>query len=164
MGYFISQMNPGDWDSVRSIYQQGMASGYTFETSLPDWNDWEACHLPECRLVARENDRVVGWAALSSVSKRAVYRGVTEVSIYVSASDRRKGIGNALLDALIDASEMAGYWTLQGVILIENTPSIALFECCGFRQVGYREKIGQRDGIWKDTVLMERRSKVVGIS
>jgi len=157
-------MKPEDWESVRSIYQQGIASGYTFETSLPDWDEWNANHLPECRLVARENHQVVGWAALSPVSKRAVYRGVTEVSVYVSASDRRKGIGKALLDALINATETAGFWTLQGVILVENTSSIALFEYCGFRQVGYREKIGQRDGIWKDTVLMERRSKVVGIS
>jgi phosphinothricin acetyltransferase len=161
----IDNMEFKDWESVREIYLEGIATGNaTFETDAPDWGKWDRDHLPNCRLVARgEDGQVVGWAALSPVSSRCVYAGVAEVSVYVAAPARGQGVGKTLLDVLVEASEHQGIWTLQAGILCENEASIALHASCGFRQVGYRERIGQRDGVWRDVILMERRSKAVGV-
>ncbi len=163
MDIVVTTMQDEDWPAVRAIYREGIATGHaTFETDVSGWEDWHASHLQDCRLVAREEDRVVGWAALSPVSGRRVYSGVAEVSIYVAASARGRGIGKALLQALVMESERGGIWTLQAGILPENRASILLHKACGFRKVGFRERIGQMNGVWRDTVLMERRSKVVG--
>ncbi len=160
----IEAMLPDDWEAVSQIYADGIATGNaTFETNTPAWEGWNQSHLESCRLVAKHNDKVVGWAALSPVSSRCVYGGVAEVSVYVSPQVWGQGIGKALLKALIHASEDADIWTLQAGILKENSASIRLHEACGFRQVGYRERLGQLDGIWRDVVLMERRSSKVGI-
>jgi phosphinothricin acetyltransferase len=139
-----------------------ITSQTTFETEVPDWDQWDRSRLPHCRLVARSGEQVVGWAALSPVSLRPVYAGVAEVSLYVAAAVWGRGIGRALLRALIEESERAGIWTLQGAIFPENAASLALVKRCGFRAVGRRERIGRRDGLWRDTILVERRSKVVG--
>jgi phosphinothricin acetyltransferase len=160
----IEAMTPDDWGSVRAIYLEGIATGgATFETTAPDWEQWDRGRLRACRLVARSGGQVAGWAALSPVSSRPVYAGVAEVSLYVAASARGRGVGTALLRAVIEASERAGIWTLQGAIFPENTASRALVRAGGFREVGYRERIGQRDGIWRDTILVERRSPAVGV-
>ncbi|MBL7201007.1 MAG: N-acetyltransferase [Anaerolineae bacterium] len=157
-------MRAADRGAVRSIYLEGIATGHaTFEAGVPEWPAWDAGHLPEPRLIARQGDRIVGWTALSPVSSRAVYAGVAEVSIYVSACARGKGVGRALLRALIERSEHAGIWTLQAGIFPENEASIALHVSCGFRRVGRRERLGQIDGAWRDVVLVERRSRVVGL-
>src|SRR5207237_1219747 len=129
----------------------------------PEWEAWDRAHLAGCRLVGRSAGRVVGWAALAPVSARAVYAGVAEVSVYVGAAARGRGVGRALLAALVAESERAGSWTLQGNVLPGTGPSIALQKACGFREVGRRERIGQMNGVWRDTLLMERRSKVVGV-
>ena len=158
----ISEMTIEDWAAVRSIYGQGIATGHaTFETNVPEWKEWDRDHLPGCRLVARKGGQVVGWAALSPVSSRCVYAGVAEVSIYVAASARGQGVGKALLCALVEESEHQGIWTLQAGIFPENQASLALHKSCGFRTVGYRERLGQVHGIWRDVILMERRSQVV---
>ena len=159
----IDPMQPAHWDRVRQIYLEGIGTGNaTFETEEPGWNEWDADHLPSCRLIARDGEFVVGWAALSPVSRRDVYRGVAEVSLYAASSARGRGIGRSLLLRLIDESEREGIWTLQAGIFPENTASIDLHRKCGFREVGRREKIGQLNGEWRDVVLMERRSLVVG--
>ena len=164
MDISIDTMQPHDWPSVREIYLEGIATkNATFETKAPDWGAWDKSHLTDCRFVVRAAGKIVGWAALSPVSKRAVYAGVSEVSIYVAEAARGMGIGKILLWALIKESEKAGIWTLQGGIFPENEVSIALHKSCGFRVVGCRERIGNMDGIWRDVVLMERRSKVVGV-
>ena len=161
--YDIVPMTEQHWPAVREIYAQGIATGNaTFEQTLPDWTEWDARHLPVCRLVALAGGEVVAWAALSSVSSRYVYRGVAEVSIYVAEAAQRQGIGAALLKALIAESEKHGIWTLQGAILAENVASIRLHQRAGFRIVGTRERIGCMNGKWRDTVLMERRSASVG--
>ena len=152
------------WDAVREIYRQGIATGNaTFEKSVPDWKQWDERHLPTCRLIARWDRKILGWAALSRVSSRRVYDGVAEVSIYVAEEARGHGIGRELLSALVEASEQNGIWTLQAGILAENAVSIRLHQRGGFRIVGTRERIGCMDGRWRDTVLMERRSPVVGV-
>lgn len=164
MSVTITPMTPDHWPAVSRIYAEGLATGIaTFETAVPDWDIWDANHLPQCRLVAVEGDTVVGWTAISLVSRRYVYRGVVEHSIYIAEGARGKGIGRLLLNALIDESEKAGFWMLQTAIFRVNTASIGLHEKCGFRIVGYRERIGQRDGQWHDTVMMERRSSKVGV-
>jgi phosphinothricin acetyltransferase len=164
MDFSIERMISEDWEMVHSIYQEGLATGNaTFETKVPLWNEWNKNHLPECRLVARSEGQVVGWAALSPVSRRQVYRGVVEVSIYIASLARGQGMGKALLRALVLESEQAGFWTLQAGIFPENVYSLALHKACGFREVGHRENIGQLSGVWRDVVLMERRSKVVGV-
>jgi L-amino acid N-acyltransferase YncA len=156
-------MTPEDWPSVRSIYEDGIATrNATFETSAPEWEAWDAARRPDCRLVARLDGHVVGWAALSPYSSRSAYRGVAEVSVYVAASARGMGVGRALLRALIEAAETAGVWTLQAGIFPENEASIHLHATEGFRVVGRRERIGQLDREWRDVVLMERRSASVG--
>jgi L-amino acid N-acyltransferase YncA len=129
----------------------------------PEWPEWDAAHRDDCRLVARRTGQVVGWAALSPVSRRCVYGGVAEVSVYVAESARGQGIGRALLSALIDASEAAGIWTLQAGIFPENEASVRLHKSCGFRVVGRRERIGQLHGVWRDTLLLERRSRHAGV-
>ena len=160
----IEKMNPEDWEAVRSIYQEGLATeNATFEMNAPEWEDWDKNHLRHCRLVVKRKDQIVGWAALSPVSSRSVYRGVAEISIYIAATARGLGIGKALLQALIEEAERTGIWTLQAGIFPENAASIALHKACGFREVGVRERIGQMKGVWRDVILMERRSKVVGI-
>lgn len=164
MNFVVNEMNPEDWDQVASIYREGIAtSDATFETNVPEYEAWDNTHHQHCRLVARAGDKVIGWAALIPVSPRCVYSGVAEVSIYVTVSARGIGVGKALLSAIIDESESIGIWTLQAGIFPENDASLALVRACGFRQVGRRERIGQMDGVWRDVILMERRSKVVGI-
>jgi phosphinothricin acetyltransferase len=155
-------MRPEDWPGVRAIYLEGIATGNaTFEQVAPEWEAWNEGHLSGCRPVARLNGEILGWAALSPVSGRCVYRGVAEVSIYVARKARRQGVGKTLLDELIASSERAGLWTLQAGIFPENTASIELHKHAGFRVLGIREKIGCMDGRWRDVVLMERRSKTV---
>ncbi len=152
-----------DWPAVARIFEQGIATGNaTFEHSVPTWEQWSAARAVEPRLVAREGDRAVGWAALSPTSPRAVYRGVGAVSIYVDRACTGRGVGRALLAELVAASERAGFWTLQAGIFPENTASIALHERCGFRRLGTHVRIGQMpDGRWRDVVTFERRSEVV---
>ena len=153
-------MSSDDWEQVRSIYLEGVREGNsTFETEAPSWEAWDEAHLQSPRLVMRGGDQVLGWAALSPVSKRRVYSGVAEVTVYVTQAARGKGIGRALLEALIEASEQAGIWTLQASIFPENTASIELHLKCGFREVGRRERIAQLNSVWRDTILFERRSK-----
>ncbi|HKD85795.1 MAG TPA: GNAT family N-acetyltransferase [Terriglobales bacterium] len=160
----IVPMTELHWNSVREIYRQGIETGNaTFEQAVPEWPDWDARHLPKCRLAARVNGEVLGWAALSRVSARRVYRGVAEVSIYIAKTARGKGIGAVLLPALVSESEKDDIWTLQAGIFPENAASIRLHERAGFRVVGRRERLGCMDGRWRDVVLMERRSKLVGI-
>ncbi len=155
----ITPMFEKHWPVVREIYSQGIATrNATFETGVPDWTEWDRRHLPVCRLVAMRDDEVAGWAALSAVSSRTVYRGVAEVSVYVADRAQGQGIGSALLFALVAESERNGIWTLQAGILAENAASLHLHEKAGFRIVGRRERIGQLDGQWRDTILMERRS------
>jgi phosphinothricin acetyltransferase len=155
-------MEPDDWQSVAAIYGEGIKTGVaTFETVVPAYEAWDAAHLPDHRLVAVSQGIVVGWAALSAVSQREVYRGVAEDTIYVAEAARRRGIGEALLRALASAAEHAGIWTLQAAVFPENAASVALHERCGFRVVGTRERLGKLDGAWRDVVLMERRSAEV---
>ena len=163
------------WPQVRAIYAEGIATGQaTFTTELPTWQAWDTAHLAAARLVALPDAaaaagssgaaNVLGWAALSPVSGRSVYAGVAEVSVYVAAAARGRGVGRALLAALVAAAETQGLWTLQASIFPENTASLVLHERSGFRRVGRRERIGQLAGVWRDTLLLERRSSVVGIS
>lgn len=155
----IRPLLEADYPEVKRIYMEGIASGLaTFETDAPPWESWNGNHLPVCRLVVVDTaGRISGWAALSKVSERCVYAGVAEVSIYIGVEQRGKGLGRMLLTKLIAESENAGFWTLQAGIMAENQASIRLHTACGFRTVGYREKIGQLHGVWYDTVLMERR-------
>jgi L-amino acid N-acyltransferase YncA len=160
----ILPMRKDDANAVLAIYAEGIEDGLaTFETQCPSWEEWDENHLQECRLVAESDGAVIGWAALSPVSKRACYRGVAEVSVYVRRAERRRGVGRALLKALVRASERAGFWTLQGTTLEDNTASLRVQADCGFRVVGTRERVGQLDGRWRSTVVTERRSPVVGV-
>lgn len=162
----IRTMLLDDWEAVKQIYLEGIATGNaTFETQAPDWKDWNRSHLEVCRLVAVSNpgDSVTGWAALSPYSSRKVYAGVAEVSIYVAESARGMGIGKKLLTRLIKNSETAGIWSLQAGIFPENSASLSLHQSSGFRVVGRRERIGQMWGTWRDVLLLERRSSAVGI-
>ena len=158
-------MTPTDWAAVRAIYEEGIATGHaTFQTHAPTWDEWDAGHLPKCRLVGVDGDTVVGWAALSRVSNRSVYAGVAWVSEYVAASRRGAGVGKQLLDAIVAESERCGLWTLQAGIFPENIASLALHERCGFRVVGRREKLGQMRGRWRDVLLLERRNSIVDVA
>lgn len=158
----LGPMVAGDWPVVRAIYLEGIATGNaTFQTAAPDWEEWDAGHLPHCRLVARQGGEVVGWAALSRVSARSVYAGVAEVSVYVAERTRGQGVGRLLLSGLVEESERHGIWTLQAGIFPENDASVALHQGLGFRVVGVRERLGCMEGSWRDVVLMERRSSVV---
>ncbi len=154
----------GDWESVRSIYLDGgIATGQaTFEMEAPTWEHWESAHLSAPRLVATANGTIAGWAALSPVSRRPVYTGVAEVSVYVNRNMCGQGVGTLLLNTLVTESEQNGIWTLQASIFPENTASVSLHQSCGFREVGTRQRIGKMKGVWRDTVLFERRSKLVG--
>src|SRR6266511_1605496 len=159
----IRPLTAEDWQYVRSVYVAGIASGQaTFETEAPSWERWDSNHLPAPRLVANADERVLGWAALSPVSARPVYAGVAEVSIYVAREWHRRGIGSALLDAVVTKSERKGIWTLQASIFPENLASVSLHLACGFREVGRRERIAKMNSLWRDTLLLERRSKLVG--
>ena len=159
----IEPMTVEDWPAVKAIYQQGIDTGSaTFEVSVPKWRTWDKGHLDICRLVAREDGTITGWAALSRVSIRDAYAGVCEVSIYIASEARGSGVGTMLLNALIHESELNRIWTLEAKIFSENTTSLKLHTACGFRKVGIRERIGQMSGVWRNTVLMERRSKAVG--
>jgi|SRR3984957_5160341 L-amino acid N-acyltransferase YncA len=160
---FIEPLTAEHWEAVCSIYLEGIATGNaTFQRTAPEWEEWDAGHLRSCRMVARSEGQIVGWAALSQVSTRPVYRGVAEVSIYVGESARGRGIGANLMAQLIAASEAEGIWTLQAGIFPENTSSIALHTKAGFRVVGTRSKLGCMHGRWRDVVLLERRSLVAG--
>jgi L-amino acid N-acyltransferase YncA len=160
----IIPMQSEHWPSVKAIYEDGLASGNaSFQTSAPAWEEWDAAHFKHSRLIALDGDTVLGWAALTPVSGRCVYAGVAEVSVYIDPASRGQGVGKALLQALITESEKNGLWTLQAGIFPENTASVRLHEKCGFRLIGTREKIGQMHGVWRDTVLLERRSKIVAV-
>jgi phosphinothricin acetyltransferase len=156
----IRPMKPDDWPDVLEIYRQGIETGNsTFEQTLPSFEEWDKRHLNVCRLIVVSDNQISGWAALLPVSTRKVYSGVAEVSIYISEKLRGKKIGTKLLEKLIDESEKNGIWTLQASVFPENPESIKLNEKLGFRQVGYREKIGKMNGKWRNTILFERRSK-----
>jgi L-amino acid N-acyltransferase YncA len=160
----IRPMAPADWPMVSAIYQQGIATGSaTFETQVPSYDQWNKAHLATCRFTALMGAEVAGWAALSPVSSRCVYGGVAEVSVYIAEPFRKMGVGRALMQALIQGSEQEGYWTLQSGIFPENKGSITLHEAMGFRYIGKRERVAKLHGIWKDNVLYERRSTVVGV-
>jgi phosphinothricin acetyltransferase len=164
MDVIIDEMKPEDWSAVKAIYEEGIATGQaTFETDVPPREVWNENHLHACRLVARIGTEVSGWAALSAVSSRCVYGGVAEVSVYVAEGARDQGVGTLLLHALVQASEREGLWTLQAGIFPENEASIHVHQKCGFRVVGRREQLGQMHGVWRDVILMERRSKAAGI-
>jgi phosphinothricin acetyltransferase len=159
----IDAMTPADWPMVQAIYQDGIDSGEaTFETEAPSWEAWRAAHHPFARLAAREGDAIVGWAALSPVSRRQCYAGVAEVSVYVAAAARGRGIGRNLLEAIIRESERHGIWTLQGATFATNEASLRLQRSCGFCEIGRRVRIAQLHGQWRDTIITERRSTVVG--
>jgi phosphinothricin acetyltransferase len=163
MNLLIETMQPTHWPAVREIYREGIETGQaTFETAVPTWEVWDNNHRSDCRLIALIDNQIVGWAALSPVSKRQVYNGVAEVSIYIAAFARGQGVGKQLLHALATASEAAGIWTLQSTVFRENTASVALHQAFGYRIVGTRERIAQMHGSWRDTVLLERRSKIIG--
>lgn len=160
----IRALEPEDWPEVGQIYAEGIATGNaTFETAVPTWEEWNASHLARLRFVAAIQGRTVGWAALSPVSSRCIYAGVAEVSVYVGAAQRGRGVGTLLLERLIDASEAGGIWTLQAGVFPENGSSIAIHEKLGFVEVGRRERIGKLGEQWRDVVLLERRSKIVGV-
>lgn len=160
----FSTLLPEHWPAVRSIYEEGIKTGNaTFQQSAPEWEEWNSSHLEHSRIIAFLDNEVAGWAALTPVSGRCVYAGVGEVSVYVAEKFRGQKIGTALLKELINQSESNNIWTLQAGIFSENKGSIKIHEENGFRTVGYREKIGQMNGVWRDTVLMERRSPVIGI-
>ena len=162
--YSLRPMAAGDWPDVARIYLEGIESGHaTFETEVPSWERWDAAHLPFARIVTTVGEAVMGWAALNRVSTREVYSGVAEVSVYVADECRGQGLGRVLLEALIEESESNGVWTLQASIFPENAASIRLHRQCGFREVGRRERIAKLRGIWRDTVLLERRSTAVGL-
>ena len=172
----ITKLLAEHWPAVKAIYEEGIATGNaTFQTEAPEWSSWDAAHLPHSRLVALSDPRpasasdaqqaapfepllVLGWAALSPVSSRPVYAGVAEVSVYIAAGCRGRKIGECLLGMLIAESEQHGIWTLQAGIFPENVASLRIHAHCGFRQVGYRERIGQMHGVWRDTILVERRA------
>ena len=169
MNHIIEKMIRSDWDKVQSIFLEGISTGHaTFEANSNGWDKWDSGHLCECRLVAKSRESVLGWAALSRVSDRPVYSGVAEVSVYVAKSYQRQGVGSTLLKALIKHSEGNGIWTLQAGIFPENISSLDLHRQHGFKEVGRREKLGKMTfgilaGTWRDVILMERRSKAIGI-
>jgi L-amino acid N-acyltransferase YncA len=158
----IGPLQAEHWDAVARIYAEGIATGHaTFETEVPSWERWDASHLADHRLVALSGNQVVGWAALSPVSGRCVYGGVVEESVYVAEEARARGVGRVLLEALIAGAEAAGIWTIQTGIFPENETSLRLHERVGFRIVGIRERLGMHHGVWRDVVLLERRSPIV---
>jgi len=158
----LRELRPEDWPEVSRIFAEGIATGNaTFETEVPSWDGWDAAHLSEHRFVAERDGGVVGWIALAPVSSRCCYAGVAEVSAYVGEEARGEGVGASLLTTVIDSSERAGIWTLQTGVFPENEVSIRLLQRFGFRAVGTQERIGRLHGVWRDVVLLERRSEVV---
>jgi L-amino acid N-acyltransferase YncA len=163
MDFHLEAMKDEDWPHICRIYGEGITTGdATFETKTPSWEKWDREHLRDCRLVAGDRQWTLGWAALSAVSKRRVYSGAAEVSIYVAADARGRGIGKTLLLALVEESVRCGIWTLQASIFPENAPSIALHKSCEFREVGRRQRLGKQRDWWRDVLLLERRSRKVG--
>ncbi|MBO0323816.1 N-acetyltransferase [Muricauda sp. CAU 1633] len=161
----IRSMQVSDWEQVRQIYTEGIATGIaTFETNAPTYESWDNAHVSTCRLVAEQDSIILGWAALSPVSSRCVYGGVGEVSVYIGSGSRGKGVGKLLLEKLIEESEHAGFWTIQSGVFPENKASIKLHEKVGFRYIGKRERVGKIQGVWKDNLLFEKRSDTVGIN
>jgi L-amino acid N-acyltransferase YncA len=159
----IREIKKADWEDVARIYKEGIETKKaTFQQDVPDYASFNREHMKSCRLAAVSIDgEIIGWTALSPVSTRCVYQGVAEVSVYVSPKVKGRGVGKALLLRLIEASEEAGIWTLQSSIISTNKSSIRLHEKCGFRVIGYRERIAQdMDGVWKNIVLLERRSNI----
>jgi phosphinothricin acetyltransferase len=157
-GLRIEPLVEEDWPAAAEIYREGIETRQaTFETEVPEWEAWDEAHLPDHRLVARLEQEVVGWAALTPVSRRAVYRGVADLSVYVAAAARGEGIGGALLAALVESARAGGLWTLQAGVFPENEASLALHRAAGFREVGVRERIARLDGVWRDVVLLELR-------
>jgi L-amino acid N-acyltransferase YncA len=158
----IDPLGAGDWPAVRAIYEAGIATGdATFETDVPDWPAWDAAHLADHRLVARDDSTVVGWVALAAVSDRRAYAGVAEDSIYVAPDAQGRGVGRALLAAVVASADRGGIWTIQTGIFPENQASVRLHQACGFRVVGVRERLGRLHGRWRDVLLLERRSPAV---
>ncbi|MFL5331463.1 MAG: GNAT family N-acetyltransferase [Gemmataceae bacterium] len=161
----IDDMRPDDWPAVAEIYRQGIATGNaTFDTDAPSWEVWNSGHAPHSRFVARRGSEVLGWVALSPTSSRCCYAGVAEVSYYIAKSAWGQGVATALLQAAIKSSEDHGIWTLTVGIFPENAASLHLAEKCGFRVYGRREKLGHTNGVWRDVIYAERRSKVVGVN
>ncbi len=164
MGIIIDTMQDSDWERVREIYLEGLATGQaSFETEAPSWEQWDQAHSRHSRLVARDGGPVVAWAALAPISRRRCYAGAAEVSLYVSAASQGCGIGKRLLDELVASSERHGIWSLYGSTFPENKASLRVQSACGFRIVGRRKRIAQHHGVWRDTVITERRSRVVGV-
>ncbi|MDX8361470.1 N-acetyltransferase family protein [Cytobacillus sp. IB215316] len=160
----LDKMVPKDWEQVKGIYQEGINTGNaTFEDEAPMYEEWDRNHLKECRFIARDGDEVLSWAALSSVSSRCVYNGVAEISVYVSSASQGRGIGSKLMDMLIKSSEEEGIWTLQAGIFPENASSLALHKKAGFGEIGIQKHIGKMQGRWRDVILLERRSRKVGV-
>ena len=154
----VRPLDPDDYPAVADVFAEGIATGRaTFETRVPTWEEWDAGHLPEHRFVAELDGEVAGWVAVVPYSRRAVYRGVGEESVYVAERARGRGIGRALLEAVIESARNGGLWTLQAGIFPDNLASLELHRRLGFREVGVRERIGQLDGAWRDVVLLELR-------
>ena len=163
MNFDVEKLQPEDWPQVREIYIEGIESGdATFETEAPAWDAWDSSHREDSPFVGRSNGCVLGWAALSPVADRCVYGGVAEASAYIARQEAGRGVGTVLLEMLIQGSEEAGLWTLQAGIFPENEASLRLHAKLGFRRIGYRERLGQMRGVWRDVILLERRSKTVG--
>ncbi|MHB1948861.1 MAG: GNAT family N-acetyltransferase [Gammaproteobacteria bacterium] len=162
MSLVIREMLETDWDAVKNIYLEGIATGNaTFQKSAPTWEVWNKEHLLTNRFVVENEKTIIGWAMLGSVSSRCVYTEVAEVSVYVASEARGKQVGYRILSKLISASEKNGIWTLEAGIFPENTASLMLHKKCGFREVGYREKLGKLDGKWRNVILLERRSQII---
>ncbi len=160
----IKKIKEEDYVQIAEIYLQGILSGHaTFETQAPSWQEWRDSHLLDCSLAAFDTTKMLGWAALSPTSKRYAYRGVAEVSVYVSEAYKGKGIGQKLFQSVIEESEKQEIWTIFASIFPENLASLKLHKKMGFREIGYREKVGQMNGVWRNTIILERRSKLVGI-
>ena len=160
----IRQMMLADWDKVADIYKQGIETGNaTFQQKIPTWQEWDNEHLKKCRIIAVIQEEIAGWAALSPVSERCVYGGVAEVSVYVAEKFRGQKLGIQLLKQLIEESEKENLWTLQAGVFPENLASITIHKKLGFRELGYRERIGKMNGKWRNTVLLERRSEKTGV-
>jgi L-amino acid N-acyltransferase YncA len=158
----LRDLRPSDWPEVARIFKEGIETGNaTFETEVPPWEAWDAAHLTGHRFVAERDERVAGWVALAPVSSRCCYAGVAEISAYVGEDARGQGVGSELLATAIESSERAGIWTLQTGVFPENAPSLGLLRRFGFRVLGTQERIGQLHGVWRDVVLLERRSEVV---
>ena len=163
MNYQIEPLQPEDWPQICSIYAESISTGVsTFDTKTPNWKDWNSSRLPSCRFVARDGKYIYGWVSLSPASSTLGNVGVAEVSVHVGKAGQRQGVGTALLQALFAASEKEKYWTLTAEIISENRASLALHKKCGFREIGYREKLGHRQGVWHDVILLEKRSKKTG--